>query len=285
MRKLHRRNPMLATAALTGALVLTACGGGGFEEGAEQVSEGEKVTLEMLIASSGDAETNAVKEATSAWAEETGNEVNVTVASDMTQELAQGFAGGNPPDVFYMDAGQFANYAADGSMYAYASEIEGADDFYQPLVDAFTYDGEFVCAPKDFSTLALQINTAAWKKAGLTDADVPTSWEELSAVAEKLTTGDQVGLGLSPGIDRIGAFVVQNGGWWLNEDATEATASDPAVLEALEYVQQIFKAGSFALATELDAGWGGEAFGTGKAAMTVEGNWIKGAVANDYPDL
>ncbi len=35
----------------------------------------------------------------------------------------------------------------------------------------------------------------------------------------------------------------------------------------------------------LDAGWGGEAFGKGKAAMTIEGNWIKGAMTNDFPNV
>ena len=35
----------------------------------------------------------------------------------------------------------------------------------------------------------------------------------------------------------------------------------------------------------IDAGWGGEAFGTGKAAMVIEGNWIAGAMTNDFPDV
>ena len=52
------------------------------------------------------------------------------------------------------------------------------------LVDTFTYDGEFTCAPKDFSTLALQINTKLWEEAGLTDDDIPSTWEELRSVAE-----------------------------------------------------------------------------------------------------
>ena len=37
------------------------------------------------------------------------------------------------------------------------------------LQEAFTYDGQQWCAPKDFSTLGLQINSAAWEAAGLTD--------------------------------------------------------------------------------------------------------------------
>ncbi len=275
--------------ALTGALLLTACGGGGGfqDEGASTApaSASGPVDLKMLIASSGDAETNAVKAATDAWAKKTGNTVTVTVASDMNQQLAQGFASGSPADVFYLDAGRFADYAKNGSLFAYADQLKDNNDFYESLRQAFTYDGKQYCAPKDFSTLALQINTDAWAKAGLTDADIPKNWDELTAVSKKLTTGDQVGLGLGLGIDRVGVFLLQNGGWWLNEDGTKSTAATPEVEEALKYVQDNVKAGNFKFANELDSGWGGEAFGTGKSAMTIEGNWIKGAVKNDYPKL
>ncbi|MGL5809003.1 MAG: sugar ABC transporter substrate-binding protein [Nocardioides sp.] len=279
------RNLGITAVLSASALVFAACGGGGFEEETDQKAADEKVTLDVLIASSGDAETDAVKAATEAWADESGNKVNVTVASDMAQELSQGFAGGNPPDLFYLDASRWANFAKDGSLYPYAEDIEGSDDYYQPLKDTFTYEEEFYCVPKDFSTLALQINTDAWKKAGLTDADIPTDWDQLADVAAKLTTKKQVGLALSPGIDRLGLFAVQNGGWWLSEDGSEATAASPETTEALGFVQERFKEGSFAWAAQVDAGWGGEAFGAGKAAMTIEGNWIKGAMSNDYPDV
>lgn len=286
--KVRTRHIRRATVAIAAVFALTACGGGGFEDDTDNseptTTEGE-VELNMLIASSGDAETAAVQAAVDAWSAETGNTVTVTVASDMNQELAQGFASGNPADVFYLDASRFADNAKAGNLFAYGDQITDADDFYQPLRDTFTYQDELYCAPKDFSTLALQINTAAWEKAGLTDDDIPTTWEELSAVATKLTKGDQVGLGLGLGIDRLGAFVVQDGAWWLNEDGSAGAGSDAGVVDALSYVQQGLKDGSFAFASTLDAGWGGEAFGTQKAAMTIEGNWIKGAMTNDYPDV
>ncbi len=286
MSRKHLKKSHLLGVGLVAALALSACGGGGFEEeGGEQTSTEGEVELTMLIASSGDAETAAVEEATQAWAEETGNSVTVTVAGDMPQELAQGFAGGNPADIFYMDAARFADNAKNGNLYPYGAELADGDDFYASLIETFTYEDEFYCAPKDFSTLGLQINTAAWKEAGLTDADVPTTWEELTAVSEQLTTGDQAGLGLSTGIDRLGAFVVQDGGWWVNDDATEATGSSSEVVDALSYVQENVDNGNFQFASQLDAGWGGEALGTEKAAMTIEGNWIRGAATSDYPDL
>ena len=243
------------------------------------------MTLEVLIGSSGDAETQAVEEAAQAWAEESGNEVEVIVANDLAQQLSQGFAGGNPPDLFYVDAGVFGDYAEAGNLYPYLDQMADADDFYPNLVDSFTLDGEAYCAPKDFSTLALQINTESWKKAGLTDADIPTTWDELQSVAQELTTPDQAGLVLGIGRDRVGAFLVQNGGFWVDGESGEATATEPTNVEALEYVQGMLEGGEAVLAPDVDAGWGGEAFGTQKAAMTIEGNWIRGAMENDYPDV
>jgi multiple sugar transport system substrate-binding protein len=282
---------MLALAA-AGVLTLSACGGGeGFEDTGGDAAEGSQppasaegpAALRMLIGSSGDAETNAVTEAAQAWADETGNTVEVTVASDLNQELAQGFAGGSPADVFYLDAQSLADNAKAGNLYAY--EAENNEDFYEPLRNSFTYDGQQWCAPKDFSTLGLVINQQMWEEAGLTEDDIPTTYDELGEVAGTLTTDEHVGLVLGPGIDRAGAFVVGNGGWWLNEDNTEPTANTPEVLGGLQYVQDLMKEGSATLSSQVDAGWGGEAFGTGKGAMTVEGNWIKGAMANDYPDV
>jgi len=298
MARIQRRVLTMAV-AITGSLSLVACGGGGFEEssstssGASSGSETPSgsatvqtgVALKMLIASSGDAETNAVKEAAAAWGKASGNTVEVTAASNMDQELAQGFAGGEPADVMYMDAGKFATFAQQGSLEAYGDDFPDNDKFFESLRKTFTYDGKQYCVPKDFSALALQINTAMWEAAGLTDADIPTTWEQLTEVSKKLTTDKVAGLGIGVGIDRLGAFVVENGGWWLSEDGKTATAADAKVVDGLKYVQDNVKAGNFAMSNDLGVGWGGEAFTKEKAAMVIEGNWIKGAMKADAPNI
>ena len=139
--------------------------------------------------------------------------------------------------------------------------------------------------PKDFSNLALVINTAMWEAAGLTDDDIPTTWDELTAVSTELTTGEQTGLVFGGEIERVGAFLRQAGGWIVNEDQTEATAESDENREALTYVQDNVLAGNFQFARQVEAGWGGEALGTGKGAMTIEGPWIVGALQNDFPDI
>lgn len=268
--------------ALTGALAvtLTACTPG--EEGSDGGDGQSGAELTMLIGSSGDAETTAVQAAADAWGAETGNTVEVIAANDLVQQLGQGFSGNNPPDIFYMPWDQFETYAAQGFLEPYASELANAGDFLPALVDQFSYDGEFYCAPKDFSTLGLQINLAAWEEAGLADEDVPTTWEELEAVSAALTTGDQVGLSFGREYARLGVFLNQAGGGLVS--GGDATAESPENVEAIEYVQSLIADGSLAFPQDLEAGWGGEAFGLGKAAMVIEGPWINGAMANDFPD-
>ena len=119
---------------------------------------------------------------------------------------------------------QFATYASNGYLEPYATDLPNAGDFYPALVDTFTYDGKFTCAPKDFSTLGLIINTDLWAAAGLTDADIPTDWDSLEAVAKKLTTGDTVGLSFGLEYARVGVFMNQAGGSLLSDDGTQATA-------------------------------------------------------------
>ncbi|WP_219467961.1 extracellular solute-binding protein [Nonomuraea rhizosphaerae] len=277
--KLH---PLAALAAT--ALAATACGSG-FEEPEAAPQSSGPASLRVLIASSGDPETAAVKDAAAAWAGSSGNQVTVTPAQDIHQQLGQAFAGGNPPDVFYVDASRFADYASVGALEPYADKISDPDDFYPSLRTTFTRDGKFYCAPKDFSTLALIVNEGLWKKAGLGEADVPKTWDELTAVAGRLKAEGITPLALGDTRDRIGAFMVQAGGWITSPDGKRATGDSPENLKALEYVRSLLKDKLAAYPKQLSASWPGEAFGKGKAAMTIEGNWIKGALKADYPDI
>ena len=124
-----------------------------------------------------------------------------------------------------------------------------------------------------------------WTEAGLTEADYPTTWEQLAEVAATLTTDDHVGLASGATRDRVGAFLVAAGGYFVSEDQSEVTADTPENLAALDYVKGLLDSDSYEFTENMDLGWGGEALGTGAAAMTIEGNWIRGAMTNDYPDV
>lgn len=282
----HTTRAVLGTGAvlLASTLVLAGCGSGfAGDDGDAPDPEGltsSDDALTVLIGSSGEAETAAVQAAVDAWSEESGTEVTVQAASNLDQELSQGFAAGEPADLFYLSADQAVGYAANDSLLAYGDQLSNKDDFYPSLVENFTIDDSFTCAPKDFSSLALIINTTMWADAGLTDADIPTTWDELAEVAKTLTTADHVGLAFGAEYQRIGAFMAQAGGGLVRDGA--AIADDPANVEALEYVKSHLADGTFAFAKDVGAGWGGEAFGKESAAMVIEGNWITGALTNDF---
>jgi multiple sugar transport system substrate-binding protein len=280
----HTTRALVGAGALltASALALTGCGSG-FQEPAESAGAEGGGALSILIGSSGDAETAAVQAAVDAWSEESGVDATVQTANDLPQQLSQGFAAGSPPDLFYLAPEALAGYAENGSIAAYGDQLSNLDDFYPSLVENFTLDDQFYCAPKDFSTLALVINSDVWAAAGLTEADIPTDWDQLASVAQRLTADGRTGLAFGAEYQRIGAFMAQAGGGMVEDG--QAVANSPENVEALTFVKEQLNAGSFAFATDLGAGWGGEAFGTGKAAMVIEGNWLVGGLANDYPDV
>jgi multiple sugar transport system substrate-binding protein len=241
-------------------------------------------TLTALIGSSGPAETYAVNNAAKAFEKQTGINVNVVVASDLGQQLAQGFASGNPPDIFYLGNDQVATYAKAGDL-APLDNLKNVKSFYPTLRAAYTYKGHLYAAPKDFSTLALVINTASWKGAHLTAKSYPTTWKQLASVAKKLTRNGQVGLCTNPEFHRLGVFMIQAGGWLTSKDGTKATVNSQANVTAFNFVKSMIKAGSMKLTNQIGAGWGGEGFGKKQCAMTIEGNWIAGAMKADYPTV
>jgi multiple sugar transport system substrate-binding protein len=283
---MFRRSAVAVTACAVLAATTTACSSG-FDKnknGPEQ-DTGKGQSLRVLVAVSGDAETKAVKKATAAWEKKSGHKVTVQLAKDIDQQLAQAFAGNRPPDAFYVNSDQFANYAKGGSLYAYGEKVPDKEDFAPQLRKAFTYKGELVCLPKDFSTLGLVVNTEKWKEAGLSEKDYPATWDELEKTAAKLTKGKTAGLVTTNEYQRLGVFMKQAGGWITDSSESRMTADSKENAEGLGFAKKLLRSGSMKYAKQVDTGWAGEALGKGRAAMIIEGNWLAGAMEQDFPDV
>lgn len=209
------------------------------------------------------------------------------VAGDYPQAMLANFSAASPPDVFYVDSAVAPEWIEEGFLMPlddYASET-GFDtsQFYEGYLDAFRGgDGAIYGLPKDASTLALFYNADMLEAASI---EPPTTWEELEAAAEALTTDDVTGLCLSPSLDRALAFIYQNGGALYNDDFTEATVDTPEVSEAVEFYLGLFEAGVAGDPAGLGSGWCGEALGQEKVAMVFEGNWLIPFMEGTFPDV
>ncbi|HEY2576443.1 MAG TPA: extracellular solute-binding protein [Streptosporangiaceae bacterium] len=278
-----------ATVTIAAALVtLTAAcsSGNGFSSGTSKnassaQAKASKTPLTLMFGSSGTAETTAVQQAAKAFTKQSGIPVQVIPASNLTQQVAQGFAGSQPPDVFYLDPLTFQNYAKDGVLDPYPGSLPTANGFAPALQQAFSYKSTFVCDPKDASTLALYVNAQDWQQAGLTTP--PANWAQLEADAKKLTTGGRTGLVIDQTHSGMDEFFYQNGG--AIASGNKVQLDSPQNVQALTFLKGMLTKGIMKLPSQLNAGFSGQAFGENKAAMDIIGNWENGVVQTDYPSL
>lgn len=280
--------------------LLAACQGGDESPGADgsaPAAEGEGIEVDEEAVTgtvrfsgfrSSDAEEELL-EATLAAFNETYPNIEVDyepIPEGYVDQMTAQFSAGEPPDLFYVQA-EFADaWIEDGLLEPLDPYFAGnpefdTEPFFDPLLEAFQFEGQTYGLPKDASPLALFVNPDMLSEAGV---DVPTTWEELQTAAEALTTDEVYGLCLGAELPRVGAFIYQAGGGIYNEDGTELTIAAPESVEAIDFVLDMHESGSLMVPADTGAGWCGEAYGLGQAAMTMEGNWLVPALENDFPE-
>jgi multiple sugar transport system substrate-binding protein len=211
-----------------------------------------------------------------------GTKITFEPQPEYDTALNAALSAGDPPNFFYVDSMKVPDLVDAGALTPIPDgAITEPDDIYPALKDAFTVDGTWYCPPKDFSTLGLIYDPAAFEEAGI---EPPTTMDELAAAAEALTTDDRKGLIFGPELARAGVFMLANGGYIVNDDVTEMTLDSDANRSALQFIVDMFANGSTAKPSDVEAGWAGEAFGQGKAAMVIEGNWVASYLAENFPD-
>ncbi len=212
------------------------------------------------------------------------------ITGDYVATMLAKFAARKPPDVFYVDSNVFLDWVTQGVLepldsYAKQSKFSSAP-FFPSLLSAFTYRGKIYGYPKDWSPLAMEVNTDLAAKAGVNPARIKT-WKDLTAAARKLKAvmpSDARPICLNPSWDRALAFVYQNGGSFLNADKTKSTINSPAARAAMNFYVGLIRQGLADIPAKLSVGWCGEALGKQKAAIVFEGNWMFPFMASTFPD-
>ncbi|MGL5929643.1 MAG: extracellular solute-binding protein [Dermatophilaceae bacterium] len=276
-----RTRACLTALAVVAALGASACSGdsGSSESGGTGRFDGIELTI---MGWSATPEENATfTEIVGRFNAETGAEAKFVPQAEYDPALQAALASGDAPDVFYVDTSKVQNYVDDGILAPVPVEdLTDADDLIDPLVDAFTVEGEMYAVPKDYASLGLIYDAAAFREAGLTP---PTTWDELAAAAEKLTTPKRAGLVSMAKYERMGAFLFQNDSGLVAPDGSRMLIEQGAT-EPLDFLTGMYRAGHAKTPAAVGAGWSGEALGKGLTAMALEGNWVVGALESEFPD-
>ena len=255
---------------------------------APAAAAGPKTELVLMGWSSSEAENERLQEIVDQYNAATPN-VNVTLSQvpDYDTKLQVSLAGGSPPDVFYVNSFKFLDLQNAEALANGNDQVTDPADFVPNLKAAFTKDGQFYCPPKDFSTLALQYNKDLFDAAGLAYPTADWTWQDMEDAAAKLTNKDKgvYGMVVNPDMARWLAFLYQAGGSVYNADATKMTINSPEAKAAMDFYVGLVTKGYAAQSSDVSTGWPGEAFGQGKAAMVVEGNWIMSYLKDQFPDL
>lgn len=246
----------------------------------------EEVTLTLAGWSSSAAEDAALQARLDEFTEQTGIAVEFVPSSDHRVTMQTAFAAGDYAEVFYIDSSVLPDWVEAGVIDIGEDFIEDQEGFYGSLLDVFTYEGVLYCPPKDFSTMTLQYNKDLFDAAGLDYPTADWTWDDLRAAAEALTNEEEgiIGLVTPPNLERFMPFMYQNGGAIFDEEG-EFVFDSEATMEAIDYYISFAQDGIGGPPSAVDAGWGGEAFGIGRAAMAMEGNWVIQFLLDNYPEV
>jgi multiple sugar transport system substrate-binding protein len=201
------------------------------------------------------------------------------VPSDYDTTIKAGFSGGTAPDVFLLDGELMGAFGPNNLLLPLDEDMSTAgvqaSDYYDPLIKLYQLDGKTYGIPKDFNPLAIFVNDAMAQQAGVDPASIKT-WDDLTAAAQKMTTGEgpgkTYGMCLTPDIQRYGASMLQNGNPIIQDN--KATFNQQSGVDAMTFWYNFKKAGTGATYGDMGKGWCGEAFAGKNAAMVMEGGWL-----------
>lgn len=227
-------------------LLLAACGSDGDDGTDPSAAPSGEITFQL----SGDPEEivvyeSLVKSFEKAFPEIKTKMVPVADKDDHLAKLTTAFSGGTPPDVFLLNFREYSQFVETGAVEPIGPRLEdlGIDtgDYYEPPVEAFTYDDKLQCMPQNVSSLAVYYNKALFKKVGLEAPEEGWSWEDFRQTAIELTSGDVRGAGIEANVIRLAPFVWSNGGEIVDDpdSPTTFTLDDSAAKEALEFFVQL----------------------------------------------
>lgn len=294
--KITRRRALRAAAAM-GALTTAGCIGGDDDEPADDADdtdegqEGDEEEISLEVTGWGeDVEQQIVQNKLERFSERhDGIEAEYNPQPDeYARNIQTQIGAGDVADVFYVDASDFAMWAAEDVLLELDEYIEehdyDVDDIIDPLIEHFTWEGSILGIPKDWTSLGMHYNEEMFSNAGYDE--FPETWSEFREALEAIQDEGEVDYPMQEFDDgRIWwAWLRQNGGQILTDDGEEAVVASDGNVEALEFLAELFEDDLCGRPSETGLDWHGEAVGSESVACAALGAWGLPHYEEAYPE-
>ncbi len=213
---------------------------------------------------------------------------------DFRQQVAAAVQAGEGPDVLNVFYGWVPAYVQQQFLVPLPADYftnDAVESAYFPMVQTVKIEDAYYALPTAVRTLALFYNVDLLGAAGL---EPPTNWEELVAAAQATVVKDGENfeiVGITQDIDGQGhswwreGLIRQNGALPFSDETQNHTLNwtSPEAIEAFKYLTDFlteYKVTQTGFQTD-----GPTAFGSGKAALHVDGSYRLGTLDSTFPEL
>lgn len=190
-------------------------------------------------------------------------------------------AGGDAPDVYYLEPGHIVELQCRNALLALDSFVRrdkfDLSDFYPNAVQEYTIGGKLWALARDFANQDIFYNVDLFEQKGLSlppakfDA-VGWTFNDFLLACQKLTSGNPpnktYGFAVPTGLRAYPAFIWSNGGDIISSDNSKPAIDQPNAVEALQFLEDLI--GKYQVApkpSDLKGQNANSLFYTGRIAM------------------
>lgn len=266
-------------------LLCTAMAAGMFASSVTaQAAEGGKELIYWSMWNSTEPQAMVIQEAADAYEEATGIHVNIEwKGRDIKTMIGAALDAGEDIDLFDDDYQRVVEQ--DGKYLVDVTEMGSAVDYESHVMPVLLEtakewgDGKLLTMPYQPYTTGVWYNKTLWEEAGLTDEDVPETWEDFLATCAKIKEDGQFAA-MTCDADFVNLLYGFQLARYIGQDAVvdlinNCTWADSAeALKAAEDIQSLFSEGymsEYSPATYPD---GQSEVGYGESIMVLQASWV-----------
>jgi multiple sugar transport system substrate-binding protein len=193
------------------------------------------------------------------------------------------YAGGNPPDVFAMDAPLYPDWVSRGALLNLQKYIDATpgllDGLYPNTLEVYKTPDGYYGLPRDFQTIVLFYNKDMFDAAKIPYPTDKWTLDDLRKTAKELTktVNGKKQWGFSPDLWDMELFWSENiwgrGGDIISDDHSKTLIGEPKAREAWKFLSDMVNVDKSVPNPNDAQEYGGDPFAAAAAAMTPIGHW------------